>query len=785
MHSFAARLLAWTVALGVATALNVAPLAAQSAGPADTLAEPIPAVAAPQAVFDGRGTSFVINLRDAELQTFAEQVSDITGRTLVLDPKVKGKVTIISNEPLAPDAIWALFQSVLRVQGFAAVKSGALWRIVPQAEASRGASTEVAGLGEQDIVTRIIPLAQVPAEAAAAALKPLIANFGTLQALRKPNALVVTDSSETVRRIETLANELDRGQAGEVATFSLVNGSATAVAQSIATLLSPEATGAAAAPSVAVDTRSNTLLVRGTAETLAEIRGLIRVLDRTQPDTFTTVAVRHAEVESIAAALTALTAPTGNDALASAPRISIDRATNTLLLRGDPGRIAEVRGLVRRLDRPGAQVSPSITRVVRLKFGDAEVVAEILRGLVGAEPPARNPVARALRRETPAQQAPAPDTAPIREASLSTATDTASPASGGQASARRRADQRLDGSNDMTVSGAGNSVAIQASSDLNAIVLRGPRTGVEEAAALIAELDQRRPQVLIEAAIVEISGDAAEQLGIQFGAGDGAPEGGVLATSFTNAGTSLSTILAILGVPAAPIIGPGLTASISIGDEFGILLQALAQSTSANLLSTPSITTLDNAPAEIVVGQNVPFRTGSFTLDGNGQDPFTTIEREDVGLTLRVDPRVLEGGVVRLVVEQEVSSLVNATVAGAADLITNRRSIETTVLADNGETIVLGGLISDDQIDTESKVPVLGDIPIAGELFRSSSESRTKRTLFVFLRPTILRTRGDAATTTAKRIGRIGAASPSPLEEKSPLFEPPSGKIKLELGGIY
>jgi general secretion pathway protein D len=224
---------------------------------------------------------------------------------------------------------------------------------------------------------------------------------------------------------------------------------------------------------------------------------------------------------------------------------------------------------------------------------------------------------------------------------------------------------------------------------------------------------------------------------------------------------------------------------VSSNDEFGILVQALANSSNANLLSTPSITTLDNAPAEIVVGQNVPFRTGTYGTIGGSRDPFTTIEREDVGLTLQVAPQVHDGDVVRLTVSQEVSSLANAAVLGAADLITNRRSIETTVLADDGETIVLGGLISNDQITTESEVPVLGDIPVAGRLFSSEFETQTKRTLFVFLRPTILRDREDSIAAAQARLTLVNGAPDAMEKYRDTLLAPAVPGMRLEIEGVY
>ncbi|MBE7204738.1 MAG: type II secretion system protein GspD, partial [Parafilimonas terrae] len=304
---------------------------------------------------------------------------------------------------------------------------------------------------------------------------------------------------------------------------------------------------------------------------------------------------------------------------------------------------------------------------------------------------------------------------------------------------------------------------------------------------LITDLDQRRPQVLIEAAIVDVFGDQAEALGVQLGFGAasiGQADGG--ATSFTQLGVPLRNVLLALGSPAAAAVLPdGGSANIRIGDNFSILLQALGTSTKANLLSTPSITTLDNEPAEIVVGQNVPFRTGSFASDSSSVGAFTTIERQDVGITLRVVPSIRQGNTVQLQVGQEVSSLVG-TIAGAADLITNRRAIQTTVLADNGGTIVLGGLISDDRQQLKSQVPIIGDIPVVGELFKSRKESRTKRTLFVFLRPTILRDKAAVDTATRARYDRARRDEYGLTDKDSLLVHPPyRPRLQPEIEGIY
>ncbi|PTQ09847.1 type II secretion system protein GspD [Sphingomonas oleivorans] len=646
----------------------------------------------------------VVNMRAVEIADVAEQISRITGRTLILDPGVKGVVNVTSAEPLSVDGVWDLFQSVLRVHGFAAVKSGRAWRIIPQASAIRDAGSGGGRLGGQDVVTRLIRLRNVPADAAARMFRPLVASFGNIESMPSPNAIVVTDFAENVRRIERLALSLDSG-------------------------------GGAA---------------------------------------FDSISLRHANARDVA---TAIQGVMGEGNAPGSARVVADERSNIVLVRGEPAMLAEARRLARMLDQPGG--ATPITRMFRLSNGDAEAVTEVLRGIMGETGGATNPVARSLAggRATLGKR-PLPDNAQASALAAAGAPETA--AAPAVAAASASADRGANGFStpDLTV---------QPAPELNAIVVRGTPAAIAAIEPLIADLDVRRPQVMIEAAIVEITGDEAEALGIQLGLGGAAlDQADGAATSFSNLGLPLRNILAAIGAPAAAALLPdGLSANVGVTNDFSILVQALGQSTKANLLSTPSLTTLDNEPAEIVVGQNVPFRTGSFTTEGNTTNPFTTIEREDVGITLRVVPRVHQGDVVRLEVAQEVSSLVNTTVAGAADLITNRRSIQTTVLADNGETIVLGGLITDDRATTRSQVPVLGNVPLVGELFKSRRESQTKRTLFVFLRPTILRDRAAAAAATQGKYARLRSDEADLGKRSTLLLEPPGPRLTVELPGIY
>lgn len=685
----------WILAIAMAVAL-AQPLSAQQAS-------------------SSQSADVVVNMRDVDIADVAQQISRITGRTIILDPAVQGTINVTSATPLSPSGVWQLFVTVLRGQGYAVVRNGRAWRVVPQATAAREPAN---GSAEGRIVTRLIPLRSLSPEAAARIFRPLVATFGSLEPVTNPNAIVITDYADNVTRIAELARSLDRGGAAtEVAGFasiSLGEGAAADVAAAIEAIMGGEEGG---------------------------------------------------------------------------PRAVADERSNIVLVRGTKAEIAEARRIARTLDKPNGE--PTVVRVIRLRYNDAETITDIVGGLIGGEAQANNPVARTLGGGTGGtigDNRLVSGANPVRE---TTAAAGGLPTLGNSAAfvndLRRQAGRQagLASANEQAPGYSSETMSIQAAPELNAIVIRGTKSEVATIETLINDLDVRRPQVMIEAAIVEITGDQSEQLGIQLGLGGAADfpvNGG--GSSFSNLGVSLRQVLGLIGAPAAAIVGEGLSGTVGSRGDFAILIQALSQSTEANLLSTPSITTLDNRPAEIVVGQNVPFRTGSFVSQGVTTTPFTTIERADVGITLRVVPRIHDGDTVRLEVSQEVSSLVGS-VAGAADIITNRRSIQTTVLADDGQTIVLGGLISDDQIETRSQVPVLGDIPILGELFKSRRNTKTRRTLFVFLRPTILRDPAAVAEASAEKYGRVREAEGMLVIDRSLLLEPPQARLPAEIDGIY
>lgn len=661
--------------------------------------------AQPALAQQSEAADIVVNMRGVEIADVADQISRLTGRTLILDPSVKGTVTVTSAQPLSPAGVWELFQSVLRANGFAAVRSGRAWRIVPQGNAVRDGGVPSRGASGQELITRMIRLSNVPSAEAARVVRPLVASFGSVEPLAQPNAVVVTDYADNVRRIENLLRSLDGNGGGlTFATVTLRNGNAPEAAQAIQAVLGDGA-------KVAGDARSNTIIVRGT-----------------------------------------------------------------------PSAVADARRMIASLDAPGG--AAPITRVFRLNYADAESVTEVLRGVLGQEATTNNPVARSL---SSGQSNPRSPTGVLGGLIASGGTNPAQAAAMGALAAQQQQSAQLGTSQEATPQGFSTpEMTVQPSPDINAVVVRGTPSAVAAIETLIADLDVRRPQVLIEAAIAEITGEEAEALAVQLGTSGAAlsqVEGA--ATSFGTAGPSLGAILDALDVPIAAALGPGLTANIGIGNDFSILVQALGTSSKSNLLSTPQITTLDNKVGEFVVAQEVPFITGSILTDSSDVTPYTSVERKDVGITLKVLPRINAGDTIRLEVVQEASSIATTQLSRATDLITNRRAINTTVLADNGQTIVLGGLTSDDYGQVKSQVPILGDIPIIGELFKSRRESRQKRTLFIFLKPTILRNGEDAAAIAKAKYARLRADE---MDQKTPsnlLLKPLRPRLTLEIDGIY
>ena len=606
----------------------------------------------------------LLNFQAADIQAVVKAVSQMTGRNFLLDPRVKGQITIISAKPVSRVAAYQIFLSALKAQGFTAVDGpNGLVKVIPTGEAKQSANvTSDAPRGGEQISTHVAVLQHISAAQLVPLLRPLMAPTSQLSAYDPANALILTDYADNIRRMLRIIERIDQPVSSDVTVIALKNASALDLAELIARLAAP--------PGVAP-------------------------------------------------------APAGQPAAGDRFTIVPDLRTNSLLIRTDnPGRLNQLRSLIEKLDVPAT--TGGTTRVVYLRNAEANKLAEVLRGLLAGE--ART------------QAAAAPP-----------------PAAGVPAVARPQGPRAAEAS------------LIQADEATNALIINASDAAYNNLRAVIEKLDVRRAQVFVEALITEITTDKANQLGFQWAdvgkAGDGAVAG---IQNFPRASPSLGG--AILGAEAP--VGAGLNIAflgprirLPDGTEvqtLGALARALEQQNVGNILSTPNLMTLDNAEAKIVVAQNVPFLTGSFSTIGVGgqagaaaANPFQTIERKDVGITLKIKPQISEGGTVNLEISQEISSVVQGVETSELTRITNKRSLDTKVAVDDGSTIVLGGLIQDSVEETRQQVPFLGRIPLLGALFRYKENTKRKTNLMVFLRPTIIRTVDDSFRTTANRYDYI------------------------------
>jgi general secretion pathway protein D len=613
----------------------------------------------------------LLNFQAAEIQGVVKAVGQMTGRNFLLDPRVKGQITIISARPVTTSAAYQIFLSALKAQGFTAVEGIGAIKIVPTTEAKTNAEVNMEGepRGGERIMTHVIVVQHTSATQMIPLLRPLMSPTSQLSAYDQANALIITDYADNIRRMLRIIEKIDQPVSSDVTIIPLKYASALDLADLVMRLAQPS-TGQPGVPQ-----------------------------------------------------------PAGN----AGDRLTIipDLRTNSLLVRADnPGRVNQVQSLIAKLDVPA--ISGGQTRVIYLRNADAVKLAEVLRGLLAGE--ARSQTAAA----TP------------------TAAGAARPTGGASG---RSAEASL----------------IQADEATNALIINAPDSVYNNLRGVIEKLDVRRSQVYVEALIVEMTLDATKELGVQWAGGVPAGNGAVAAVqNFPGAGPSLGAAVAD---PKSLIASGGLLLGflgerVTLPDgtvirSLGALARALEQQSLANILSTPNLMTLDNAEAKIVVGQNVPFVTGSFSTTPSGNvgggtnaNPFQTIERKDIGITLKIKPQVSEGGVIKLDIYQEVSNIAQATLlTGASDIITNKRSIDTKVLVDDGHTIILGGLIDDNRQETEQSVPFLGKLPLIGWLFRYTQKTGKRTNLMVFLRPVIVAGPQESYDVTADRYKYLRAQS--------------------------
>ncbi len=610
-----------------------------------------------------------LNFQNAEIEAVARTMATLSGHNVVVDPRVKGTMTLASTLPILPAQALRLFASQLRTQGFALVESAGLYTVVPEAEAklqSTAVSAGAVSASSGQVVTQIFKLNHENANNLVPVLRPLISPNNTINVNPGTNALVITDYSDNLQRLGRIIAALDIANATGVEVIRLQHGIASDLALMVQRLIDSGVGAGTPAAQGQTDTSFRTTV-------LAETR------------------------------------------------------TNSLIVRAaNPARLALTRALAEQLDQPnatGAGAASGNIHVVYLKNADATKLAVTLRAAMSSQ------------------------------GSSSVAGSVSAPAQGfGTAAAFPTASSGHAGSQPSTGG------QIQADPATNALVITAPEPQYRQLRSVIDMLDQRRAQVFVESLIAEVSADKAAQFGVQWMSGTGTAGStvGLLGTNFAVGGANL---LALAAGAASGNVTPSTGLNIALGQKrngvlaLGALARFLQTSGDGNVLSTPNLLTLDNEEAKIVIGQNVPFVTGQFTSNNtaNGAvNPFQTIERKDVGLTLRVKPQISEGGTVKLQIFQEVSSIAS-TSSPTTGLITNKRSIESSVLVEDGSIVVLGGLLQDDTSNSQEKVPGLGDLPIFGNLFRSEARSRKKTNLMVFLRPVVVR---DGAATEALSLDR-------------------------------
>ena len=565
-----------------------------------------------------------INLRDADIRAFASDMAKISNKTIVLDPRVKGTVTVVSNQDLDVGEAYAVFLSVLRVNGYSAIENNGIVKVVPEANARQDSSSNEEDM--DSLFTEVIRLKQANARTIAPIIKPLVNKQGHIAAYEPTNSIIIADYIGNASRIKKLLKELDKNPADTFELVPLENISANEVAR-----------------------------ILGSTFRSGE-----------QAKSFNALAVER---------------------------------SNSILLRGKVGVIEQVKEVIARLD--SATLISSNLKVIYLKYAQAEDIKLILQ-----------------------------DVAATLEDEL-TSSD----------SSKKRG------------------TTISSHDDTNALVISAQPDILKSLEGVIAQLDIRRAQVLVEALIVEISDNLARELGVQFLFTDdgknspvaaqrfGNPNPNLLATvgseisndSTTGGTMSSQATSSLLGLEGLAV---GVARYRANGESFAAILNLIGKDADSNVLSTPSIMTMDNEESSIVVGQEIPITTGE-TLSSTNNNPFRSIQRQEVGVKLQVRPQINEGNAVKMHINQEVSSIFGPLGEASTDLITNKRQITTTVLVEDGDTIVLGGLIDDDVQESVKKVPFLGDIPLVGRLFKSTSTSRTKRNLMVFLRPTIVRNSED------------------------------------------
>ncbi|HET7315520.1 type II secretion system secretin GspD [Salinisphaera sp.] len=642
----------------------------------------------------GSGGTFTLNLKGADITTLIATVSEVTGRNFVVDPRVKGDVTVLSSEPMTSSELYQTFLSVLDVHGFAAVRSGEVIKIIPQINAKQDGGFGGSGrVRNENIITRVLHVNNVPADQLVPILRPLVPQYGHLAAYSASNSLVISDRKANVERLTRIVQRIDANGTSSVVQIHLDNANASDVADAINKLQG--GTKKNSASNIVPLDRTNSVLISGNARERRKLRDIIANMDTKSKESGDTAVIylNYADAETLAPVLQAF-------------------ATGRSYSSGGSRRGLSGLGGFDDNDNGG--------------FGGFGNNSGFGNGGFGGN---RSGLSRRVS------------------------------SSGGA--------QSISGKNE-------NGIAVIAEAGANALIIHAPPDKMSKIKNIISKLDIRRGQVLVEGIIAEIGIQQTRDLGINLAV---LKNGGPAAASVLDADTFQSVQrLAANGTPLN-LIQRGLNVAIgnTSGDvNFALLVNALSNNVDTNVLSTPSLITRDNEEAMITVGQKVPFVTGSYTTGttgGVGTNPFQTIDRETVGLQLAFVPQISAGDTIQLTIDEEVSSIApSAQQSSRAGLITNSRTLQTAVEVQNGNILVLGGLIDNNLSVTHNQVPVLGDIPIIGALFRYNSVDRTKRNLLNFIRPTILRGDGEASRYSAEKYKYLRSLQKKQSRKRIPLM---------------
>jgi general secretion pathway protein D len=591
----------------------------------------------PLAAAAQQGAQITPNYKDADLTQVIDAVAQVTGKSFIVDPRVRAQVTMLSSEPMSPDAFYEAFLAILQVHGYIAAPSGKVIKIMPDATARQMPANDLpdrVSSSSDEIVTQVIQVRNVSAGQLVPILRPMMPQAAHLAAYPSANMLIISDRAANVNRIVRIVQRIDRSGDGDFDFIKLEHASSTEIVRVINSLSSAQGAEAAGAARVVADERTNSLIVSGEQSQRLRLRTLIAYLD------------------------------------------------TPLEAGGD-------------------------TQVRYLRYADAEKLAAKLKEQSGA----------------------------------------AVAAAGGAAAAQAAA----------SPGGVDKSVTIWAEPETNALVITAPPKTMRSLMSVVDRLDVRRAQVVIEAMLVEVSNDASRDLGVNWivdGSGDdflvGLFNQPIAGVSLGDIARGIEDPTSIQQAPGGFTVGGGRVQDS--GTNFAAILRALASNGDTNVVSMPSVITLDNEEAQIKVAQEVPFLTGQFTNTGGtggAVNPFQTIERKEVGNILKITPQITDENTILLKIEQEASGIAAAAEqSSSTDLITNKRTITTRVLVDDGGMLVLGGLIEDRLTESESRVPLLGKIPVIGALFRVRSTQKTKTNLMVFIRPRVLRTAEQAAIET-------------------------------------